>query len=378
MANGLKAIALGAGLCLAAQALLASSAGALRLAEVAHFDQPVYVTAPRGASRKLFVLERAGRVRIVRHGRKVNRAFLDIRNLVDLDFPNNQFRDQGGLVSLAFAPDFRSSGRFYVLYTNRDGSYDVDEFRRTARGRAASSTRRSVLSIPRRGNRKDLGGHLEFGPDGFLYVGFGYVRDPESSQDLRALTGKILRIDPDPVAGAPYGIPAGNPFVGRPDVRPEIFASGLRMPWRFSFDPASGDLIIGDVGGERVEEVDLLPSGTAGANLGWPFYEGRRRLEPGGPIGLTFPVLAKPHRNGFCAIVGGYLIRGRRLPSLRGRYIYGDVCSGAVRSARLNLSRASGDRSERLAVPYLVSFGRDALGRLYAASLTGSIYRIRK
>ncbi len=374
--NCVKAIGLGAGLFLLGQALLASSATALRLHEVADFDQPVYVTAPQAASRKLFVVERAGRVRIVRHGSKVKRPFLDIRNLVDLDFPDNQFRDQGGLVSLAFAPDYRNSGRFYVFYTHRDGSLHVDEFRRARGGRAAPGTRRTVVSIPRHGKRKDLGGHLEFGPDGFLYVGFGYGRDPKSSQDLGTLAGKILRIDPDPVAGAPYGVPADNPFAGHLGARPEIFAFGVRVPWRFSFDPVTGDLIVGDVGDERFEEVDVLTATSAGANLGWPFYEGRRRLEPGAPAGLAFPVLVKPHRNGFCAIVGGYLIRSRRLPSLRGRYIYGDVCTGRVRSARLGLPRATGDRSEHFAVPYLVSFGRDARGGLYAVGLAGGVYRI--
>ena len=366
------------GLFLMGQAYAASSASALHLHQVARFTQPVYVTAPRGDSRELFVVERAGRIMIVRHGRKLRRPFLDIRRLVDLRFPNNQFRDQGGLVSMAFAPDYRRSGLFYLFYTHRDGTIHVDEFQRASGSpqRVSPSSRRTVLSVPRDGTRTDLGGHLAFGPDGFLYIGFGCGRYPDSSQDLGTLTGKILRIDPRAAGDRAYSVPADNPFASQPGARPEIFVYGLRMPWRFSFDRSTGELIVADVGDEHYEEVDLLGAGDAGANLGWPFYEGRRRHDPGGPAGVTFPVLAKPHAHGLCAIVGGALIRGRRLPSLRGRYLYGDVCTGRLGSARLRHPRARADRSEHLAVPALVSFGSDARGRLYAVSLGGPVYRI--
>jgi glucose/arabinose dehydrogenase len=352
-----------------ALAFFAPSAAALRLHTVAHFDQPVYVTAPPGDRREFFVVERAGRIRIVRHGHKLRRPFLDIRRLVDLRYPNNQFRDQGGLASMAFAPDYRRSGLFYVFYTHAGGTIHVDEFRR-----APGSSTRALRSS----GRTVLGGQLEFGPDGFLYVSFGQGDDSDSSQDLGKLTGKILRIDPKPSGGLPYTVPADNPFSNRTDARTEIFAYGLRVPWRFSFDDSTGDLIVGDVGDERFEEVDLLRPSDAGANLGWPFYEGRHRHSPGGTGALTFPVLVKPHAHSSCAIVGGYVIRNRRLPSLRGRYLYGDVCTGKLRSARLGLPRASGDRSEHLAVPYLDSFGRDARGRLYAVSLLGSVYRFSR
>ncbi len=371
-------LAAGVALFFLAQYAMASPATALRLHRVANFKQPVDVTAPPGDKRDLFVVERAGKIEIVRHGRKLHRPFLDIRGLVDLDFPNNQFRDQGGLVSLAFAPDYRRSGLFYVFYTHRDGTLHVDEFRRSpsSPNRALVSSRRTLFALPRHGQRTDLGGDLEFGPDGMLYIGFGEGIDPASAQDLGALTGKILRIDPTPSAGAPYTVPGSNPFVGVAGARPEVYASGLRMPWRFSFDPATGDLIVGDVGDEQFEEVDLLTAADAGANLGWPFFEGRHRHESGGPGGLTFPELVRPHSFQSCAIVGGYVIRGHRLPSLRGRYDYGDVCTRQIRSARLGPHRARGDRSEQLAVPYLDSFGRDARGRLYAVSLLGAVYRI--
>jgi glucose/arabinose dehydrogenase len=314
---------------------------------------------------------------VVRHGRKLRRPFLDIRRQVDLRFPKNQFRDQGGLVSMAFAPDYRRSGLFYLFYTHRDGTIHVDEFQRSnSRDRASPSSRRTVLSVPRNGVRTDLGGHLAFGPDGFLYIGFGCGRKPDSSQDLGTLTGKILRIDPRRAGGGAYSVPADNPFANQPEARPEIFAYGLRMPWRFSFDRSTDELIVADVGDERFEEVDLLGGADAGANLGWPFYEGRHRHDPGGPAGVTLPVLAKPHSDGLCAIVGGDLSRSRRLPSLQGRYLYGDVCSGRLYSARLRHPRVRADRSEHLAVPALVSFGTDARRRLYAVSIAGAVYRI--
>jgi glucose/arabinose dehydrogenase len=369
-----------AGLCLIGQALTASSADALDLHKVARLAQPVYVTAPPGDSRELFVLERAGRVRIVRNGHVRKRPFLDIRGRVDLPFPEDQFGDQGGLVSMAFAPDYRLSGRFYLFYTHVDGTIHVDEFLRApgSPSRASPSSARTVLSVARDGARTDLGGQIEFGPDGFLYVGFGYGSDPGSSQDLGLLTGKILRIDPRPADGQPYSVPSDNPFLAQPGARPEILAYGLRMPWRFSFDPETRNLLVADVGGDLFEEVNVLRPEDAGANLGWPLYEGHHEHSPGGGGTFTFPVLIRAHVAGFCAIVGGYRIAARGPPSLRNRYIYGDVCTGRLRSARLGLPTATGDRSERLLVRYLVSFGRDARGGLYAVSLDGPIYRISR
>jgi glucose/arabinose dehydrogenase len=322
------------------------------------------------------VVERAGVIRVVHKGRVRRRPFLNIRRLVDLPFPNNQFRDQSGLASLAFAPDYRSSGRFYVLYSQAGDTMHVDEFRRHSRLHASAASRRTVLTAPRHG-LTDLGGQLEFGPDGYLYIGLGQGDDSASSQDLGQLTGKILRIDPRAAPSAPYSIPPGNPFASRPGARPEIYDYGLRVPWRFSFDRPSGNLLIGDVGDESFEEVDVLGPGAAGANLGWPYFEGRHRHDPGPAAGLTFPSLVKPHGLGsFCAIVGGYVGRGGAPPSLRGRYLYGDVCSGKLRSARLRTGGARGDRSEHRTVRYLDSLGRDASGRLYAISLFGPVFRI--
>ena len=325
--------------------------GALRLERVGVFSQPVEIAAPAGDPR-LFVAERAGRILVVRRGRV--RPFADLRARVEVRNRRDISRDQGGLLSFAFAPG--GSGRLDVLYTGRDDFVRVDELNR---GRL-----RTVLTVPRRSNN-DLGGALRFGPDGMLYVSLGYGRDPAASRDLGRLEGKLLRIDPRPAGG--YRIPADNPFLPRPGARPEIYAYGLRNPWRFAF--GSGGLVVADVGQRRQEELDFVSlRRAAGANFGWPGFEGRVRREPGAARGVR-PVLVRRHRGGACAIIGGHVVRGR--------YLYGDLCTGEVRSVRLRDGRAGGDRSEGARVPLLSSFGRDGRGRPYAASLRGPVYRLR-
>ncbi len=333
---------------------------------VAQAMQPIQATAPRGDGR-LFVLERRGLVRVLRGGRLRSRPFLDIRGLVRLPFPHDQYRDQSGAFSLAFAPDYRRSGRFYVLYTGRDHRVHVDEFRRSPGSpeHASARSRRAVLSLRQEG-LKDLGGDLAFGPDGHLWISLGQGKHPERSQDLGRLNGKLLRIDPRPAAGRPYTIPPGNPFAMQPGARPEIFASGLRNPWRFTF--WHRQLILADVGEQRFEEVDLLDlDRSAGANLGWPIFEGPNRLQPGdGPF--LAPALSRQHGRNMCAIVGGQVVSGR--------YLYGDVCSGAVHSVRIGKTGMRADHGLGMRIPYLDSFGRDGRGREYALSLNGGIYRI--
>jgi glucose/arabinose dehydrogenase len=314
---------------------------------------------------------------VVRDGRKRRRPFLDLSRQVRITDPRIEF-DHRGLLSMAFAPDYRSTGRFYVLYTDRASTLRVDEFRRSGSDphRADPVTGRTVLAVGRSG-RDDFGGHLAFGPDGYLYVGLGFGSRPENAQDLSSLRGKLLRIDPRAAGAAPYSVPPDNPFTGRTDARPEIFAYGLRNPWRFSFDRPTGDLLIGDVGQYAVEEVDLLPrAGAAGANLGWPLFEGRRAAAEGGSsIAHVPPVLEQLHSRGFCALIGGYVVRRRAPSALRGRYVYGDLCSGAVHAVRLSGGRARGDRRLRLHVRLLTSFGEDGRGRLYAVSIRGRVYR---
>ena len=332
------------------------SAAAARLERVGTFRSPVLVTAPPADNARLFVVERRGRIRVIRRGRPLRRPFLDISRLVHMT-TRDVTADHGGLLSLAFAPDYRTSGRFYVSYTTRGVRLRLVEYRRSrrSRNRAAPSTARILLSVRRR--RFNVGGHREFGPDGLLYAGLGDADD--TAQDPDTLFGKIVRFDPteSPVA-------------------PEIYALGLKNPWRFSFSPGR-HLLIGDVGETLVEEINLLPRGSApGANLGWDVFEGRRRIGPGSVPAMVRPLISLPHRRGYCAIIGGHVVRDRSLRRLRGRYVYTDLCFGSIRSAVLRPGRLVSDRRERLAVSYPVSFGMDARGRSYVVSLDGGVFRL--
>jgi glucose/arabinose dehydrogenase len=325
----------------------------------------------------VLVVERFGRVRVIRDGRVLPRPFADLRPVVEIRSRNVE-RDQGGLLSLTPAPDYARSRRLYVLYTDRGDRIRIDELRRSRSSpdRVDPASRRHVLDVARTAS-VDVAGHLAFGPDRLLYAGIAEGDSPQASQDLSRLEGKLLRIDPRPGGGRPYRVPPDNPFASTPGARPEIWALGVRGPWRFSFDRATGDLALADVGERRVEEVDFAPRGTgAGANYGWPFLEGDHRRLPGGS-GLTAPVLLRRHGPRVCALIGGLVVRGAGLPTLAGRYLYGDICSGEVRSARLRLPRATGDRREPVTVPGLDSFTQDARGRVYLVSIGGPVYRLR-
>ena len=348
---------------------------AARLRSIGRFSAPVYVTAPPGDPTRVFVVERPGRIRIVRDGKKLRQPFLDIRDQVLAGA-------ERGLLSMAFAPDYEQSGRFYVFFTDRRGTIRVQELSRSQGDpdRADRSTRRQVLS-QRHPRTNHNGGLVAFGPDGLLYIGMGDGGgrgDPgNNAQDLGSLLGKILRIDPRPAGRRPYRVPRTNPFARRRGARGEIYSYGLRNPWRFSFDRRTGDLAIGDVGQDRVEEIDFAPRGGArGANFGWPVFEGRRRFSRGSAPGHVRPVIERSHSSGDCSITGGYVVRDRSLGRLAGRYLYGDYCTGRIRSARLRRGRARGNAGTGLRVPLLSSFGEDARGRVHVTSLGGRVYRI--
>jgi len=347
----------------------------VRLLRLGRFNQPTYLTAPRG-DRRRFVVERAGRIRIVKGGRTLGRPFLDISTDVTTG-------GERGLLSMAFAPDYARSGRFYVYYTDRRGFITIAQFLRSAGNPdvADRGSRRITMSVPHyRSNHK--GGQLQFGPDGLLYAAFGdggAGGDPdENAQDLSRQLGKMVRIRPR--AGGGFTVPRDNPFRGRSGARPEIYAYGLRNPYRFSFDRRGGDLTIGDVGESAVEEIDYVPSpGRAraprgGYNFGWDVFEGRRRFEGGSAPGYVPPVITHPQGDGFCSIIGGYVVRDPALG--RGwtrRYVYGDYCNPVIRVATL---RRPATHGTGLRVPGLVSFGEDGRGRVYAVSLNGPVYRI--
>jgi hypothetical protein len=240
-----------------------------------------------------------------------------------------------------------------------------------------------VLGIPHSDYSNHNGGLLVFGPDGYLYAGVGDGGgggdQDRRAQDLGTLLGKILRIDPLPQGGKPYGIPKGNPFAGRAGARPEIFEYGLRNPWRFSFDPANDAELIGDVGQDNFEEVDYLPRGRqAGANLGWSAFEAfsRYNKDQSAP-GAIPPILAYgTHSDGNCSVTGGYVVRDPGLRSLFGRYVYGDFCAGELRSFIPSLPKAVDDKALGPTVPALSSFGEDSAGHVYATSLSGPVYRL--
>ncbi len=314
---------------------------------VTGLDEPVDVVGVPGTS-DLAIVEKTGLVRIWHDGG------LQPRPLLDLTGRLAQSSEQG-LLSIAFSPRYRENGLAYVDYTDLAGDTHVAELN------TRSGALRTILFV-HQPYANHNGGALAFGPDGQLYVGMGdggSEGDPEGNgQNPHALLGKILRLD-----------------VALPGSPPEIYALGLRNPWRFSFDSATGDLWVGDVGQNRYEEVDRLRRGApAGANLGWNLMEGNVRYDEDGslPAGLIAPVAVYSHAHG-CSITGGFVYRGRDLPQLRGRYVFGDFCSGTIWSMP-----ASGGRFTRLDVPavqQLSSFGLDTSGELYAVSLTGTVFK---
>jgi len=344
--------------------------GPLRLLEIGEFEQPLYVTQAPGSD-DLYVVEKTGGVRIVRDGEVLEQPFLDLSDAVS---------DTGeqGLLSIAFAPDFDRSRLLYAYYTDAEGSQRISEFEAPGDDRVDPASEREVLLMEDFASNHN-GGLLVFGPDGLLYVGTGdggLAGDPErNGQDLGSLLGKILRIDPRASGQRAYTVPDDNPFVGRSGARPEVYAYGLRNPWRFSFD--GEDLLIADVGQNAFEEIDYLPEGEiAGANLGWSAFEGNSRFNDDQQApGQVPPILTYGRERG-CSITGGHVVRDRTLPSQYGRYIYGDYCSGELRSLIPSLPEAQDDQPLGLRVPALSSFGQDDEGRIYATSLEGGVFRL--
>jgi glucose/arabinose dehydrogenase len=363
----------------AAETAKPSAKRAVGLKRIGSFDAPVYVTGAPGFPKLLFVVEQEGRIAVMNGGRRAG-TFLDIRSLVN-------YGGERGLLSVAFPPDYPRSKRFYVYYTDSEGSIRIDEFERRTATRAASASRRPVITIPHPVNSNHNGGQLQFLGD-LLYFATGDGGSggdpPNNAQSKDVLLGKLMRIDPRAAAGKPYSVPASNPFFGKPG-RDEIYSYGLRNPFRFSFDTTHGQprIAIGDVGQNEFEELDFTTVGRAnGANFGWDAFEGFSKYtdENSGtpnPGGTIKPIFVYPHsRGGSCSIIGGYVVHDRRLPGLRGRYVYADLCEGQLRSLVPHLKRAGGDRKLGLQVSSPSSFGEDQRHRLYVTSLEGPVYRL--
>jgi hypothetical protein len=332
-----------------ALAMAAPAAAAPQLVQIGDFSQPVHVASPPGDSR-VFVVEKGGLVKIAGGG-----TFLDIASLVDSD------AGERGLLSMAFSPGYAGNGLFYVYYTAKSpsGEVRVVEYKRSADpDRADPASARTIFHAAHNATNHN-GGQLQFGPDGMLYVSIGDNASGDNAQNLAVPYGKILRLDPGTGGAAP-----GNPHG-------LIWAYGLRNLWRFTFDRTTGDLVIGDVGETTWEEIDWAPAPAPGRdfNFGWPACEGPEGTCP------ADPVISHNHSDGWCAIVGGYVVRDTGLPTLNGRYLYGDNCNSALYSAHPR--SGSDDRATGLAVSALSSFGEDACGRIYAASLDGPVYRLQ-
>jgi glucose/arabinose dehydrogenase len=352
----------------------------LQLTKIGDFARPVYVTSPPGDPNRLFVAEQRGTVQEVVDGQVQPTPFLDVTDHV-LEV------SERGFLGIAFAPDYATSGRVYVDYTDRTGNGNVNvvEFRRSAGSpdQVDPYSARPILEIVKPWENHNAG-MLQFGPDGYLYAAVGDgdsgVLNPPGAfaQTLDDLLGNILRIDPlHPDGQSPYSIPATNPFVGRADARPEVWDYGLRNPWRFSIDPASGDLYVGDAGEGQREEIDYVAGNTGGVNFGWPCFEGT----VAGPVAATCadpvaPVYDYDHGGGRCAVIGGVVVHDPRLPSLAGRYLYGDYCDGKLHSMRVDGGKATDVTDLGLTVPTLDAFGVDGLGRVYVAATDGGVYRL--
>jgi glucose/arabinose dehydrogenase len=354
----------------------------IALKKIGKFEAPVYIAGAPGFPQLLFVVEQPGRIAVLKNGRRLAKPFLDISGQIS-------YEDERGLLSVAFPPDYASSKSFYVYYTTPAGNIRIDEFKRASATVADPASRRKVIEIPHPTNANHNGGQLQFlGED--LYFGTGDGGSggdpPNNAQNKNVLLGKLLRIDPRPSGGKPYTVPADNPFVGKPG-RDEIYSYGLRNPFRFSFDTTSAKqprIAIGDVGQNKWEELDYTTVAAArGANFGWDAWEGFKPYteENSGtpdPGGTTKPIFAYSHERagGSCSIIGGYVSHDPSLPSIRGEYVYADLCEGQLRSLVPHLGRASGDHRLGLKVETPTSFGEDDAGHLYVASQNGPVYEL--
>jgi glucose/arabinose dehydrogenase len=346
-------------------------------------DSPVYVTSARDGTGRTFIVEQTGRIRVIKNGVLLPTPFLDLSGAVSTG-------SEQGLLGLAFHPSYKRNGLFFVNFTRADGDTVIYRYRASTTNPdvAVRSTARRIMTVDQPYANHN-GGMIAFGPDGYLYIGMGdggSGGDPGNrAQRLDSLLGKILRINVNgSTSTRNYLIPSSNPYVGRYG-RNEIWSRGVRNPWRFSFDRRTGDLWIGDVGQKRYEEIDRARNTSTstsrgrGVNFGWRVMEGRHCYNPAtgcNKAGKRLPVVEYSHSEG-CSVTGGYVYRGAEIPSLYGRYVFADYCSGKIWTVP---SGGASPLTKRLLIDtdmMISSFGESARGELYVVDHRGAVYRFR-
>ena len=365
------------------------------------FKKPLFITSHPKNSKVLYVVEQAGKVLIINNGKKLNEPFLDITDRV---VHPSRPGDERGLLGFAFHPNYDKNKKFYVNYINNDGYTIVSEFSAQSNLVANSLSERIVFNLEQP-YRNHNGGHMQFGPDDYLYISIGdggKSGDPlNAGQDLNTLFGKIIRIDVNKV---PYGIPKSNPYYGQQDKRGEIWAWGVRYVWRFSFDSEIGDIYYGDVGQNKWEEINYEPyNSKGGVNYGWRIMEASKCYDPEkncNENGLTPPIHEYPNDANYmvvlgggsqtnsdgCSVTGGYVYRGKKIKSFNGYYIFGDYCSGNIWTFKVVNNKATEltNWTEEINLAngefttYISSFGEDADGELYIVEYNGGIYKINQ
>jgi glucose/arabinose dehydrogenase len=344
------------------------------------FTRPIYLTHAGDGSGRLFVVEQGGRIWTLNSGARGDTPFLDISALVSQEATRQNGYTERGLLGLAFHPKYAENGLFFVNYTDTTGTTVVARYsvRADDANAADPASAVEILRVEQPFPNHN-GGHMEFGPDGYLYISLGdggSGGDPlNEGQNLAGLLGSILRIDVDVAEGEGYAVPADNPFVGRTDAAPEIWAYGVRNVWRFSFDRETGDMYAADVGQNAWEEVNFIPAGQGGVNLGWNVYEATHPFSgAAGTSDMVMPIAEYAHNLGI-SVTGGYVYRGTAIPDWQGAYIYGDFGSGILWAAWRDSTGTWTDDLLMDTDHTISSFGQDEAGELYLVDYNGSIFQ---
>lgn len=349
----------------------------VRLVEVSSgYRNPLYVTHAGDGSDRLFVMEQAGRIWVYQNGARLNAPFADFADIVSQDILYGY--SERGLLGLAFHPNFAENGVLFINYTDAGGTTRLARYRVQADNpNAVDRQSAEILLSIEQPFRNHNGGHIAFGPDGYLYMSVGdggAANDPlRAGQDLTTILGTLIRIDVDNTSDdKPYAIPDDNPFLNTPGAVPEIWAYGLRNVWRFSFDRATGDAYIADVGQNAWEEVNFQPAGQGGANYGWNIFEGNNPFAGSAVTeDMVFPIAEYRHRDGDCSVTGGYVYRGQAVPELVGVYLFGDYCTGRIWATYRDEGENWQTNVFMNARMSISSFGEDEAGELYVVDYSG-------